>query len=97
MTKQECQQLDAGRVALAFVNELKNKIQLNKLMPKLVGFLANDDQAAVTYARWTGKACENIGIKFELRIVKREDLEEAILKANKDVSVNGIMVYYPGK
>lgn len=91
----ECKVINASKVAEVFVEELKNKIQKNNLKTKLVGFLANTDQAAVTYANFTKKACTNIGIEFELRKIKREDLEDSILKANKDESINGIMVYYP--
>ena len=91
----QCEVVNASKVAEVFVKELKAKIEKNKLKPKLVGFLANDDPSAVTYANWTGKSCSAIGIEFELRRLKREELEEAILEANKDESVNGIMVYYP--
>lgn len=35
------------------------------------------------------------GFEFDLRKVDKENLEEAILAANADGSVNGIIVYYP--
>ena len=35
------------------------------------------------------------GFGFQLRAVDREELEEHILAANRDSSVNGIIVYYP--
>ncbi len=35
------------------------------------------------------------GIKFDLREVDREALEEAIIAANNDSDVDGIIVYYP--
>lgn len=35
------------------------------------------------------------GIKFELREMDREELEDAIIAANTDDNVDGIMVYYP--
>lgn len=95
MTKNECEVVNASKIAEVFVDELKNKIEKYECKPKLLTFLANNDQAAVSYAHWTGKACAEIGIQFELRTIKRENLEEAILEANKDESVNGIMVYYP--
>ena len=63
--------------------------------PKLVGFLANDDKAAVMYARWTEKACTRDGICYELRRVEKHALEAAVIEANTDPSVHGIMVYYP--
>ncbi|GAA5963025.1 hypothetical protein JCM3765_006755 [Sporobolomyces pararoseus] len=75
--------------------------------PKLVGILANSNAPSRAYASWTAKACEAVGIEYELRevgIVKQGkeegtaeqgEVEEAILGANEDDSVNGIMVYYP--
>lgn len=35
------------------------------------------------------------GFQYELREVDREELEDALIKANGDDSVDGIMVYYP--
>ncbi|RKP03030.1 hypothetical protein CXG81DRAFT_29382 [Caulochytrium protostelioides] len=61
----------------------------------MVAFLANEDEAARRYAEWTGKTCRDIGLRFELRQVTRTQLEEAIIEANEDDGVNGIMVYYP--
>jgi methylenetetrahydrofolate dehydrogenase (NAD+) len=61
----------------------------------LVGFLANEDPAAMKYAEWTAKTCAETGVDFELRKVSKMDLEEKITEANEDKSVNGIMVYYP--
>ncbi|GAA6063818.1 hypothetical protein JCM10212_001649 [Sporobolomyces blumeae] len=75
--------------------------------PKLVGILANSNAPSRAYAQWTAKACEAVGIEYELREVgvvkegkeegtaEQGEVEEAILDANEDDSVNGIMVYYP--
>ncbi|KAL2122435.1 hypothetical protein VTJ04DRAFT_2890 [Mycothermus thermophilus] len=63
--------------------------------PTLVAFLANDDPAAVQYAEWSKKTCEENGFNFDLRKVDKEDLEEAVVAANNDDSVDGILVYYP--
>lgn len=46
MTYQECCVIDAAKVAQVFVDELKRKIEKNKLKPKLIGFLANNDLSA---------------------------------------------------
>lgn len=35
------------------------------------------------------------GFEFDLRVVEKEQIEDAILAANEDKSVNGIIVYYP--
>ena len=63
--------------------------------PLLVGFLANDDPAARVYARMTRRACERNGVRFELREVGKFELEEAVIAANADPSVHGILIYYP--
>uniref|UniRef100_T1KU85 Tetrahydrofolate dehydrogenase/cyclohydrolase catalytic domain-containing protein n=1 Tax=Tetranychus urticae TaxID=32264 RepID=T1KU85_TETUR len=76
-------------------DDLKEWIDQSRARPRLVGFLANKDQSAITYAKWTQRSCEEIGIKFELRQVEREDLEEGIIEANEDRRVDGVMVYYP--
>ncbi|RKP11096.1 hypothetical protein THASP1DRAFT_11980 [Thamnocephalis sphaerospora] len=91
-----CKTLLASGIAAKFTEELRSLIAARADgPPTLVGFLANEDPFAAKYAEWTGKTCEETGIKFELRRVDRESLEEAIVDANGDVRVNGIIVYYP--
>lgn len=63
--------------------------------PKLVGILANDDDAARKYAQWTMKACTADNIQYELREVDKMDVERALAEANSDASVHGIIIYYP--
>ncbi|KAJ9093180.1 hypothetical protein QFC21_006497 [Naganishia friedmannii] len=76
-------------------------------VPRLVGILATEKEDARSYADFTRKSCESLGIEYELRLVgpARRSLgdqpnvsigvEEAILEANDDPEVDGIMVYYP--
>lgn len=62
----------------------------------MVGILANKDPAAKKYAEWTGKACRNDGLRYELRSVEDPiDVENALVEANEDPRVHGIIVYYP--
>lgn len=63
--------------------------------PKLVGFLANTDPAAKMYADFTKKTSLECGFRFDTREVNKEDLEDAIMDANEDTDVDGIMVYFP--
>lgn len=64
--------------------------------PLLIGLLANKDPAARQYAEWTGKACQNDGLRYELRTVDDPiDVEAALIDANDDPRVHGIIVYYP--
>lgn len=94
-TNTACRTLLANTVAKPFVTELEKGVNDLGRIPKLVGFLANNDPAAKMYAEWTGKTSENIGFAYELRIVDKEELEEAIMDANDDDSVDGIMIYFP--
>lgn len=62
----------------------------------LVGLLANKDPAAKQYAEWTGKACRADGLRYELRELEDPiDVEDALIDANDDPRVHGIIVYYP--
>ena len=64
--------------------------------PLLVGILANKDPAAKQYAEWTGKACRADGLRYELHTVNDPiDVEAALMDANDDPRVHGIIVYYP--
>lgn len=85
----------ASSIAKIYTDEITKKVASLDRAPKLVGFLANSDPAAKMYAKWTGKTSEQLGFKYELREVEKEDLEEAIIEANSDNQVDGIMVYFP--
>ncbi|ORX39015.1 methylenetetrahydrofolate dehydrogenase [Kockovaella imperatae] len=99
----------AGKVHVPFKTELLNTLaspRFSTKPPHLVGILATRKEDARTYAEFTKRSCEQVGITFELRLVgeAREgmdhggvgiDVEEAILEANNDREVDGIMVYYP--
>ncbi|KAH3682212.1 hypothetical protein WICPIJ_006833 [Wickerhamomyces pijperi] len=85
----------ASNIAKKYIDEVSATVKTLNETPLLVGFLANDDPAAQMYATWTGKTAESLGFKYELRKVDKEDLEEAIIEANTDDEVNGIMVYFP--
>ncbi|CAE6361278.1 methylenetetrahydrofolate dehydrogenase (NAD+) [Rhizoctonia solani AG-1 IB] len=71
--------------------------------PRLLGILSTSSAPSRSYAQFTKKTCEAIGIEFVLKEVggaveggvDGEGAEEAIIEANEDRSVDGIMVYYP--
>ncbi|KAH7328919.1 methylenetetrahydrofolate dehydrogenase [Stachybotrys elegans] len=94
-----CKVVTAETIAKNLLAEVKDtlaKIQgANPVKPKLVAFLANGDPAAVKYAEWSKKTCEDNGFDFELRNVEKELLEEEIMSANGDDAVDGTIVYYP--
>ncbi len=101
--------MTAGKVHIPFKSELLSTLSSFRFErpPHLLGILATKKEDARTYAEFTRKACEQIGIHFELRLVGDAgadddddegggiDVEEAILEANDEVGVDGIMVYYP--
>lgn len=92
--------VDAAVVAKPFRQEIQDKVKAWKAegveAPLLVGLLANNDPAAKKYAEWTGKACRNDGLRYELRTVEDPiDMEATLLDANDDPRVHGIIVYYP--
>lgn len=86
--------IDAAAVAADFDSEIKAAVA-EGAHAKLVGLLANDDKEARMYANWTRKACERVGIAYELRECARLDLEEVVIELNADPEVHGILIYYP--
>ncbi|KAG8631229.1 hypothetical protein KVT40_000369 [Elsinoe batatas] len=90
-----CKVVLAGSIAKKLQTEVAEGLKRLSRKPLLVGYLANSDPAARMYADWTGKTCLENGFDFKLREVDKEDLENAILAANTENSVDGILVYYP--
>ncbi|OAQ72309.1 methylenetetrahydrofolate dehydrogenase [Pochonia chlamydosporia 170] len=94
-----CKVITAETIAKGLLTEVKEtlvRVQgTNPKQPTLVAFLANGDPAAVKYAEWSKKTCEDNGFNFDLRTVDKDLLEEEIMKANDDDIVDGIIVYYP--
>jgi methylenetetrahydrofolate dehydrogenase (NAD+) len=90
---------DASKVAGRFNREISESVAASVAAgcgrPKLVGLLANDDPAAEVYGRMTRRACEKIGVDYELRRSDRLGLEDALIDANQDPDAHGILVYYP--
>lgn len=50
----------------AIKDAIQTRIQHGKSRPKLVGILATPSPPSVAYAEWTRKACEAVGIEFEI-------------------------------
>ncbi|CAG2184302.1 unnamed protein product, partial [Oppiella nova] len=63
-------------IAKEFIEELAKTITEYKIEVKLVAFLANKDPSAEKYAEVTAKACAETGVKYELRKINREELED---------------------
>lgn len=53
-----CKVMLSKNVANGLLGEVQEGIKTLDKPPHLVGFLANDDPAALMYAQWTQKTCE---------------------------------------
>ncbi|KAE8234232.1 hypothetical protein CF326_g724 [Tilletia indica] len=115
-------------IAAPFTREVRDLIKQRveehkKPAPRLVGILAKPYPPSIAYAEWTKKACQDVGIQFDIwktwddapesstagadeqvqlsaDEIKEDyslaaDVEDLIIAANADETVDGIMVYYP--
>ena len=87
--------VDPAEIAKKHLLQLKESVaRLSKNM-HVVGFIASDDQPSLSYANATRKVFTDAGFNYDLRRVKRLDLEIEIIKANEDKEVHGIFIYFP--
>ena len=93
--------LKADPISAAFRDEVKKDLEACSSRPKLVGILATSSAPSNNYAEFTRKQCEELGFEFVLKktgaalssdLAAGEGVEEAIIDANEDDSVHGIMV-----
>lgn len=87
--------IDPADVATAFRAELRAEVAALPEPLTLVGVLTDEHKPSRTYAEYTRKGCEDVGVRFDLRVVKRLAVEDTIRAANADAGVHGILVYYP--
>src|ERR1700735_82778 len=95
--------LKADSIAVAFRDEVKQSLEQCRIRPKLVGILATSSAPSKNYAEYTKKQCEELGVEFVLiktgaavspDLGEGYGVEEAIIEANEDNSVHGIMVSF---
>lgn len=86
-----CRTVNASEVAANYTSEISSAIQTSlsssssAKRPKLVGILCGQkDSPSVTYADWTKKACESVGIEYELRLIET-DKEESDAEGQESV------------
>jgi methylenetetrahydrofolate dehydrogenase (NADP+)/methenyltetrahydrofolate cyclohydrolase len=83
----------------AQVNRGVEALKAAGVTPRLVAVLAGDNPGARFYAAAQEKACQEVGIEYELRQLAAEitqaDLERAISELNGDASVHGILLLMP--
>ncbi|KJA29778.1 hypothetical protein HYPSUDRAFT_174632 [Hypholoma sublateritium FD-334 SS-4] len=96
--------LKADPIAATFRDEVKDSLAKCTTRPRLVGILATSSSPSKYYAEFTRKQCEDLGVEFTLKLTgaaispdlgEGEGVEEAIIEANEDESIHGIMVYFP--
>lgn len=91
--------LNATAIADKFNSEIaaaiEGAVSSGRGRPTLVGLLSNEDPAGEMYAKMTKRACEKIGVAYELRRPERIALEAEVIAANSDPDVHGLLVYYP--
>lgn len=85
----------ASTIAKLYTEEVADQVKQLDFKPKIVGLLGNNDPAAKMYAEWTSKTCKELGFDYELIESDKQELENKLVKANKDDSINGIMIYFP--
>ncbi len=87
--------VDPLEVAVTFRAEIRREVKALPESLKLVGLLSAEHGPSVTYADYTRRGCEDVGVLFELRHVQRLEMEAEIKAANSDPRVHGILIYYP--
>ena len=93
--------LKSDAIAETYRAEIKAALASAPRPPKLVGILSTAAAPSKFYAEFTKKQCDALGVEFVLRttgaaadesLSPGEGVEEAIIEANEDDSVDGIMV-----
>ncbi|PWN26074.1 NAD(P)-binding protein [Jaminaea rosea] len=109
--------VSAAALAKPFIDsiteQITQRVKDGKSRPRLVGILATPSPPSIAYAEWTKKACESVGMEFDIwrtwdqapgeeppseddkKPGLEDDVEDLIIAANADPSVDGIMVYFP--
>ena len=93
--------LKADSISDTFREEVKFSLAKCLRPPRLVGILATSSSPSKFYADFTKKQCDGLGVDFVLRLTgaaadpalgEGDGVEEAIIEANEDSNVDGIMV-----
>lgn len=94
--------IDGKKISRQIRENLKiecKELQEKGIQPKLAVIMVGDDKASKIYVKNKSKACDEIGIKYEEYLLKKDikqkELIELINKLNKDNSVHGILLQSP--
>ncbi|WP_164864873.1 bifunctional methylenetetrahydrofolate dehydrogenase/methenyltetrahydrofolate cyclohydrolase FolD [Helicobacter pylori] len=95
--------LDGQALAYSIEKDLKNKIQIitaqTHKRPKLAVILVGKDPASITYVNMKIKACQRVGMDFDLKTLQEDVTEAELLSLIKDYNTNqnisGVLVQLP--
>lgn len=95
--------LDGQALAYGIEKDLKNKIQIITVQthkrPKLAVILVGKDPASITYVNMKIKACERVGMDFDLKTLQENITEAKLLSLikdyNTDQNISGVLVQLP--
>ncbi|MFP5988605.1 bifunctional methylenetetrahydrofolate dehydrogenase/methenyltetrahydrofolate cyclohydrolase FolD [Helicobacter pylori] len=95
--------LDGQALAYNIEKDLKNKIQIitaqTHKRPKLAVILVGKDPASITYVNMKIKACERVGMDFDLKALQENITEAELLSLikdyNTDQNISGVLVQLP--
>ncbi|WQY50334.1 bifunctional methylenetetrahydrofolate dehydrogenase/methenyltetrahydrofolate cyclohydrolase FolD [Helicobacter pylori] len=95
--------LDGQALAYNIEKDLKNKIQIISTQthkrPKLAVILVGKDPASITYVNMKIKACQRVGMDFDLKTLQENITEAELLSLikdyNTDQNISGVLVQLP--
>ncbi|NTU54298.1 MAG: bifunctional methylenetetrahydrofolate dehydrogenase/methenyltetrahydrofolate cyclohydrolase [Chlorobiaceae bacterium] len=87
--------LEPNNIAATFRDAVRREISEEHLGINILGILATSDPASVTYADYTRAGCEDVGIRFDLRVTDPGAVSRVLEEVNQERSVHGIFIYYP--
>jgi len=91
--------LDGKKIAGKLLNEIKKEIKEKKLQLKLAVILVGENSVSEIFIREKEKACQKVGIDFELfkfpSIIAPETLEREIKKIVNSPENSGIVIQLP--
>ncbi len=87
--------LDPTTLASAIRGELRTAVAKLSEPLTLVGFLVEGHGPSATYAEYTRRGCEDVGVKFDLRVRKPAEMEQEVRAAGAEEHVHGMLIYYP--
>ena len=91
--------IEGAPIAEAIKDQVRKDIAELGSTPKLVGVLASDNPGAKYYAKSQQKACDEVGIEFELRQLaddaSADDLKAEVASINGDDTVTGAILLMP--